>query len=102
MTKPKRREPFGIRPEAFPAWLSLAHALERMSDDGRRPVCESSPEQWGADAKITARREAIEACGFCPVLDPCGRFADANRERWGVWAGVNRAAMPNTKRGIAA
>lgn len=46
-----KREPFGIRGEAFPAWLSLTHALERI-----------------ADATITARRDAAEACGHCPVM----------------------------------
>jgi hypothetical protein len=102
MTEPKRREPFGIRSEAFPAWLSLAHALARMSDDGRRPVCESHPEDWGNDAPAATRREAAEACSWCSAVGPCGRFADANRERFGVWAEVDRAARPKTKQVTAA
>lgn len=96
------REVFGVRHEAMPAWLSLAHALDRMASDRRRPLCEGNPEQWGGDAPASARQEAAEACSWCPVLGPCSRFAEANNERQGVWAGIDRGSRPKTRRRAAA
>ncbi len=88
------REPFGIKPAAMPAWLSLTHALGELANDHRRPVCESSPDDWSPDAPLAVRADAAEACGWCPAMGPCGRFADTNQERHGVWAAVDRGARP--------
>lgn len=102
VTYAKAPSQFGIRDEAIPAWLSLSNALDRMADDGRRPVCANNPDDWDHDAPLATRREAAEACQWCPALGPCGRFAEANRERTGIWAGVDRAGRPTTRKRVAA
>lgn len=93
---------FGIRPEAFPAWHSLAQALEDMADRGQSPVCQQQPHQWSEEADEPARGEAAEACAYCPALDACGAFADINREPSGVWGGVDRTPARRTKNRKAA
>lgn len=82
----------GIPPRAEHAWTALSAALERLSDDGRRPVCAQAPDLWSTDASAADRREAALACQWCPVLDFCAAYADAAKERYGVWAGVDRTA----------
>ena len=74
----------GIAPDAIPAWIALCCALDRLAERGRRPICESRPDQWSSDARATAR------CGFCPALHPCASYADAADERFGVWGGMDR------------
>ncbi len=83
----------GIPAAAQPAWLALVAALDRLADRGRRPVCESSPDAWLSE-QFTERRDAAEACSWCPLLDACGVYADAAGEVWGVWAGADRQARP--------
>ena len=79
--------PLGVRPEAVNAFLALADVLNRMSDDGQRPVCEQRPEQWGSDFSLPARQDAAAACGFCPAQPACLAYALAQREPAGVWGG---------------
>ena len=83
------REPayFGIRPEAGNAWQALTDALNRHADDGRQPVCVSRPDQWSSNARPAQRRDAIEACTYCPVMAACRAFAIANAEKQHVWGG---------------
>lgn len=81
------RAAFGIHPDAVNAWLALADALDRLTDDGRRPVCESRPDQWSGDATPSARADAAEACTYCPVMAACRAFAEANHEPQGVFGG---------------
>ncbi len=88
----------GIAPAAQPAWLALRYALDRLAERGRRPVCETRPDQWSADAHGTARRDAAEACMFCPALHPCASFAQAADERVGVWGGTDRGLRPTPSR----
>lgn len=77
----------GIRPAAMNAYLALVDALNRMSDDGRRPVCENRPEQWSSDARPPARQDAAAACVFCPAQAACLAYAIAQSEPAGVWGG---------------
>ncbi len=88
----------GIAPDAIPAWLALCLALDRLAERGRRPVCESSPNQWSGDVRATARRDAAEACMFCPALHPCASYAQAADERHGVWGGTDRGLRPTPTR----
>lgn len=88
----------GIPPEAAPAWVSLTCALDRLAEQGGRPVCATRPDQWSADARASARSDAAEACTYCPALHPCAAFADAADERHGVWGGIDRARRPAKER----
>jgi hypothetical protein len=85
----------GIHPEAVPAWHSLSAALD---DLGRGPVCGNDPDSWSADGSLKTRREAAEACGWCPVLKECAAFAELSDERQGVWGGVDRGQRPTPTR----
>ena len=87
----------GIGPEAAPAWLSLCAALDRLTEAGRTPVCAAQPDQWSADAGAAARRDAAEACSYCPARRPCAAFADVADERFGVWGGTDRALRPRPR-----
>jgi hypothetical protein len=67
--------------------------MDRLSDLLAAPEgppvipCRTNPEMWFSlePADVVA---AIEACGHCPLRDPCDSFARAMRPRGGVWAGV--------------
>ena len=89
----------GIPVSAQPAYVALCAALDRMAEHGRQPVCTTHPDDWSADARLRARRDAAEACGHCPVLQLCAAYADAAEERHGVWAGIDRGLLTrgNTK-----
>jgi len=88
----------GIAPETMPAWTALCVALDRLAEAGRTPVCSARPEQWGPDVPAAARRDAVEACHYCPAMHPCAAYADAADERFGVWGGTDRGLRP-TKEG---
>lgn len=93
--------PFGIRPEAMPAWISLGIALEDMEDRGQTVVCHQRPDQWTSDASEPDRKDAAEACGYCPARSACHAFALANREPAGVWGGHDLTPIPKTTRRAA-
>lgn len=92
----RRATAFGIKAEAVNAFLALADSLQRLTDDGRKPVCHARPEQWTGDATPTARQDAAEACTFCPVQPACLAYALAQNEPQGVWGG--RDFTPTTRR----
>jgi hypothetical protein len=87
---------FGIRFDAVNAYQALDDALDRMADDGRRPVCQQRPDQWSSDATAPARQDAAAACGFCPAQPACLAYALAQREPAGVWGG--RDFTPTTRK----
>jgi hypothetical protein len=91
--------PFGIPSAAMPAWVSLSTALEHLvEDEGRNPVCATSPDSWSADAKPAVRRQAADACTFCPVQLACAAYAQVGDEKQGVWGGVDRGQRPTPTR----
>lgn len=92
---------FGIHPDAVPAWLSLAIALDRMADAGRLPVCKQRPDQWSSDVPEHARKDAAEACHYCPAKSACHAFALANREKSGVWGGHDFTPITTTRKAVA-
>ncbi|MCW2738868.1 WhiB family transcriptional regulator [Nocardioides sp.] len=93
----KAASSFGVRPEAVNAFLALADVLTRMSDNGRRPVCEQRPEQWSSDATTPARQDAAAACGYCPAQPACLAYALAQREPQGVFGGRDFTPTPKRK-----
>lgn len=89
----------GIPPSAVPAWLTLAAAHDRLI---RPPVCTTAPDDWSTDAPADVRRDAVEACTFCPLLEPCRMYDEAADERHGVWGGVDRVDHRAARRVSAA
>lgn len=78
---------FGIRPAAAPAWLDLQHALLALPSP---TPCAADPDAW-CDPRPEDVDYTANLCRRCPVLALCDRFATANRERSGIWAGSGRA-----------
>ncbi|MBN9610998.1 MAG: hypothetical protein BGO26_16680 [Actinobacteria bacterium 69-20] len=85
-----------IRADAMDAWTELQRAL---TDAGPVP-CLADPAAWTSDA-AEVRAYAARACRRCPVLAECATFAEANREPFGVWAGLDRANGINERRKTA-
>ncbi|MGZ4519124.1 MAG: WhiB family transcriptional regulator [Mycobacteriaceae bacterium] len=50
--------------------------------------CQNEPELWVAD-HAASRREAATLCRDCPTLNACYEAAITNREKFGVWGGVD-------------
>lgn len=75
-----------IRAAARPAWRALQAALE----DAGPTACRDRIEWISADAE--ERKYAVHHCVGCPVLRQCAAYAEAGREREGVWGGVDRGA----------
>lgn len=93
---------FGIRFDAVNAYQALDDALDRMSDDGRRPVCQQRPNQWSSDATAPERQDAAAACGFCPAQAACLAYALAQGETAGVWGGRDFTSTTRSRKGAAA
>lgn len=79
------------------AWHNLAGVLNDLADEGRYTACQLYPDAWSADARVSDRRQAAEACRHCPALAACATYADAAGERWHVWGGMDRANPPRRK-----
>jgi hypothetical protein len=77
---------------------TLTRALVDLASRGERPHCSDpgTSELWLSGHKAE-RAEAAKLCRGCPVIEPCGQAATARRERWGVWAGVDRTVRPGPK-----
>lgn len=73
---------FNIRPEAAPLFIRLLHALDHGVP------CVVDPEPFTSDDRAE-RVEAAESCQWCPALEECRTYADAQGEKWHVWAGVD-------------
>ncbi len=82
---------------AVTTWRDLAALLT----DQTTP-CQADPEPWFAHDPST-RAVAGRACQSCPsrVFAACGTYAQAAREPWGVWAGVDRGLRTSKKRAAA-
>jgi Transcription factor WhiB len=91
-----------VPPRAREASERLTITLAKLKARGRRPKC-LDPENghlWLSDI-ATERALAAELCRGCLAMRPCLEFARANRERFGVFGGVdmakkNRAHRVNT------
>ncbi len=50
--------------------------------------------------KPAERRKAIDICSMCPVRVQCLEAALKNRERWGVWGGVDLEEPKRASRAV--
>jgi Transcription factor WhiB len=76
---------------------TLTNALTEMVDHNQRPPCAGHADQWTSDNR-RQRANAARACQSCPLLTPCGQYADAIKARHGVWAGIDRTPRPRGHR----
>ena len=83
----------GIRDTAVAAWRDL-HAVLAT---GPPVACRADPEAWVGETAAD-RTEAASACACCHAADACSRFALANREANGVWAGTDYTPRPRRPR----
>ena len=73
----------------------LTQALITMAAEGLRPRCYDPESYWMWLSEHPAERQlAALMCGGCPLLTECGDAAEANGERFGVWASVDRTRAP--------
>ena len=79
----------------------LAFALGRVLANGSRPPCADGSGAWTSDDR-DERALAARLCRPCPILTECGAAADSTKERFGVWAGVDRTQPTSSKRKGAA
>ena len=76
---------------------AFTKALLDLGAGGLRTHCSDpdSRHMWLSES-AAERAEAAKLCRGCPVILECGQAATARKERWGVWAGVDRS--PRAKR----
>ncbi len=41
-------------------------------------------------SRLRREAQAVALCKTCPVASECGRYAEAQAEEYGIWAGVSR------------
>jgi hypothetical protein len=68
----------------------FTRALRDLADAGRSTPCQSDPESWFSE-RADIRAEAAQACTWCQAFASCATYTVDNNERYGVWAGVDRA-----------
>jgi hypothetical protein len=73
----------------------FSQAVIEACDRGSPPHCYDAGDFWVSES-VEDRRTAEQLCRGCPVLKYCHAAATARRERFGVWAGVDRS--PGKKR----
>lgn len=67
----------------------LNRALLDMASRGLRTHCsDPGADLWISD-RLEERREAVRLCQGCPVQTECLSAAQARRERFGVFGGVD-------------
>jgi hypothetical protein len=76
----------------------LTRALLNIAARGQRTHCSdpTSHHLWLSEHP-GERAIAAMLCRGCPVITECGEAAEANDERHGVWAGVDRTVRPGRK-----
>lgn len=74
----------GLKVDAAAALAELQGVLSRHVTP-----CQRAPELW-TDGTAEDAVLAAQMCQRCPVLQECGDYARAARERWHVWAGKDR------------
>lgn len=92
MTRVVRLPVAALPPAAHRAYVALLRAHRDVDQRGQQVPCATDPEAWTGDAlgrdDVAA---AVAGCQTCPLLGPCGAYADLARERVGVWGGRPRA-----------
>lgn len=72
-----------------------------LVEQGTLPPCADRSGAWTSDDR-DERALAARLCRPCPILTECGAAADSTKERFGVWAGVDRTQPTSNKRKGAA
>lgn len=74
-----------------PAADQLTAELVKLAAEGYRPICGTFglAELFTSDDHLK-RAQAAAMCHGCRLFSRCAAAADENRERFGVWAGVDR------------
>ena len=70
-----------VPPEAARAYARLGELAAAT-----KTPCQADPEAWFVRSG-PARREAEEACGYCPIREACKAYNELGSEEYGVWAG---------------
>lgn len=84
--------------------LSASEALTRgllaLTEHGQRTPCQGKRRDRWTSEDLADREWAASVCTSldCPVLAECGAAADEAREKWGVWAGVDRASTTSRRK----
>jgi len=92
-----RHVPVRLRAEARGPFRALLAALTRLDDEGRATPCQLNPTPFVSDDRAE-RTAAAAACALCPTRRLCTTYAQAQRERFGVWGGRDRTPQPITPR----
>jgi len=73
----------------------LLRSLPTLATRGQQTRCgdPADAELWMSDFP-EERALAATLCHGCPVITACGEAAEANAEKFGVWAGVDRTIRP--------
>jgi len=87
-----------IRAAAVPAWLRLQAEL---SDADSVPCREQQSSHLWTSEQPEEREAATYRCTGCPVVDACGNWATAAKEKVGVWPALigRLARRPPISRG---
>ena len=80
------------------AQQQLTEALLALLERGQTPPCRRSRHRdyWTSDDR-EEREYAAASCRMCPLLADCRAAADEAKEKFGVWAGVDRTTTTTTK-----
>lgn len=89
-----------IRPEAIPAWHALSDALVQLEAEGRQVICRTDPDPFTSEDE-DEREDAAAACSYCPVVNACRSFAEANKETDHVWGGIDRTSRTHKRKAVA-
>ena len=69
--------------------LKLTAAIAKHGD----PICRTTdPDAWFPDSTEGSAKPARDAramCAACPVMAQCRDYAIANKERHGIWGGLD-------------
>lgn len=94
---------FGINPEAMPAWRALCSAQDKAEfyPCMNNPYFYTDYDGLGFERdsgyKVSLTEDDCEAlCYGCPLLKQCYDFATANKEKYGIWGGIDFSAKPDT------
>lgn len=83
----------GVPDGARQKWAALGYALT----DARVVIQCADSDDWTSEDAET-RSKASRKCGGCQVIRECALYAEAAKERHGVWAGVDRTKPKKSSR----
>jgi len=81
----------GVPAAAIDQWQRLDQAL---TDIDYALPCVGPNHAWWTSDDPEEREAATNRCAPCPVIGLCAAYADAAREKFHVWASVDRGQRP--------